>query len=319
MTTNALTTNTLAAINHELERDPRLRSHHTRRGYLSDLTRFETWRAGRTLTKLLVEEYAADLQREGRSPNSINRTLAAIRWWARKLADLAYENPNMDKATREEITLQAGRVTNVGDVKGERKQKGRHITPGELDALMTTCANDQTAAGIRDAAIIATAWVTGARRSELADLTLADWTQTEDDAGELSIRGKGDKVRTEYVFNGAFDALADWKTIRGDAPGALFYAIRRGGHVQTKGFSAKALPQMLEKRRQQAAVKALTWHDFRRTFAGNLLDSGADLVTVQKLMGHSSPTTTALYDRRGEHTRRRAVQTLHVPYRRAQL
>ena len=65
----------------------------------------------------------------------------------------------------------------------------------------------------------------------------------------------------------------------------------------------------------EARLKPLTWHDFRRTFAGNLLDSGADLATVQRLMGHSDPSTTSGYDRRGEETRRKAVQALFVPYR----
>jgi site-specific recombinase XerD len=68
---------------------------------------------------------------------------------------------------------------------------------------------------------------------------------------------------------------------------------------------------MLEKRRVQAGLRR---HDFRRTFAGNLLDSGNDLVTVQKLMGHASPTTTAAHDRCGEEVKRRASRSLHVPY-----
>jgi site-specific recombinase XerD len=63
-------------------------------------------------------------------------------------------------------------------------------------------------------------------------------------------------------------------------------------------------------------VKPLTWHDFRRSFAGNLLDNGHDLVTVQKLMGHVSPTTTSNYDRRGEEAKRRASRSLHVPHHR---
>jgi site-specific recombinase XerD len=80
------------------------------------------------------------------------------------------------------------------------------------------------------------------------------------------------------------------------------------------GISDDALAQMLEKRRIQAGLRRLTWHDFRRTFAGNLLDKGNDLVTVQKLMGHASPTTTAGYDRRGEDAKRRGSRSLHVPY-----
>ena len=76
---------------------------------------------------------------------------------------------------------------------------------------------------------------------------------------------------------------------------------------------------MLQKREEQAGVNHLTWHDFRRTFAGNLLDNGFDLVTTQKLLGHSTPTSTSQYDRRREEVKRRAVRSLRVPYARRAL
>ncbi|MCB0085426.1 MAG: site-specific integrase, partial [Caldilineaceae bacterium] len=73
---------------------------------------------------------------------------------------------------------------------------------------------------------------------------------------------------------------------------------------------------ILQKRGHQAGVNPFSPHDVRRTFAGELLDANTDLVTVQKLMGHSNPQTTASYDRRGEAVKRKAVQKLHAPWRR---
>jgi hypothetical protein len=69
-------------IAHELAKDPRLKSTNTRHGYLTALAQFEAWRSGRPMTKMLVEAYAADLEQTGRSPTTINRKLAAVRWGA---------------------------------------------------------------------------------------------------------------------------------------------------------------------------------------------------------------------------------------------
>lgn len=99
-------------------------------------------------------------------------------------------------------------------------------------------------------------------------------------------------------------------------PGPLFCPVLKSGAIRAgRGVSPEAMAQMLAGRARRAGIdKPLTWHDFRRTFAGNLLEAGHDLVTVQRLMGHATPATTALYDRRDESSRRRAVRSLHVPY-----
>lgn len=313
-----------------LENDPRLVSKHTTRQYKSDLLVFEAWRGNKPLTKILVETYAAQLQADGRAPSTINQRLAAIRWYARKMADLA-----LDYGHDKEAAEQAARVATVEDVKGERPEKGRHIDQGELSALMDACMKDKTPAGTRDAAVIALAWSTGLRRDEISRIQLTDLTPAEDGI-DIEVIGKGVQRRKVYINDGAAAALTDWLDLRGNEPGRLFVDVdkagkilatrqektvkdgkKRAGTVVYRGgsMSGEALRKMLDKRSQQAQLsKPATWHDFRRTFAGNLWDAKIDGVTIQKLMGHASQNQTAKYDRRPEAARRQAVRVLHVPY-----
>jgi site-specific recombinase XerD len=65
---------------------------------------------------------------------------------------------------------------------------------------------------------------------------------------------------------------------------------------------------------ERAGVAAFSPHDCRRSLAGDLLDAGVDLATVQAMLGHASPATTARYDRRGERAVRQASERVHVPY-----
>lgn len=76
----------------------------------------------------------------------------------------------------------------------------------------------------------------------------------------------------------------------------------------------QAVLDILRQRGKEAKLASFSPHDFRRTFASNMIDAGVDIVTVQNLMGHASPVTTAHYDRRGEAAKRRAAGLLHTPY-----
>jgi len=306
-------TTTLAQIAIMLESDPRLGTN-SRRAYYNALADFETWRAGRTTSKLLVEAYAAHLQATGRAATGINQVLAAIRWWSRKIADMAHEANIPDEARRRTVE-QSLRVAEVANVKGKRLPTGRIITTGELAALMAACARDGSPAGARDAAIFAVEAKAGMRRGELVRLTMADWQDGGDGGGVLVVRkGKGNKERKCFVRNGAYAALRDWLAVRGPGPGPLFCAIHKSGEIQPAGLTTQALGDMLRKRTVQAGVAMCTWHDWRRSFASTLLDAGVDLVTVSRLMGHEQTTTTARYDLRGEEVQRKAVDVIHVPY-----
>lgn len=191
---------------------------------------------------------------------------------------------------------------------------GRALSFGEWLGLFAACQADASPAGVRDAAIIALLKIAGLRRAEVAGLNLADFdgaTRT------LTVHGKRNKTRTVPIEDkGALDALSDWLYLRGDVPGALFTRIRKGGVILASGLSDQAIYAILKKRGKEARLADFTPHDMRRTFAGDLLDAGVDLATVQKLMGHADANTTAGYDRRGETAKRGAVKKLHVPYKR---
>ena len=192
-------------------------------------------------------------------------------------------------------------------------ERGRHISSGEIIALVNACL-DGSKAGTRDAALLAVAYTGGLRRNELSALTVADYNPTE---GMITVRGgKGGKDRTVYLPESALDALNEWLQVRGATPGALFTRIRKGDNLSLEGMSNQAVYDIMGARAEKAGVKEFSPHDLRRTYAGDMLDHGADLSTVQKLMGHSSPQTTAQYDRRGARAKKAAASKLHFPYQR---
>ncbi len=203
------------------------------------------------------------------------------------------------------------RAADVGAVRGSTLPAGRALSAGELRSLFVACS-DSTAAGARDAALLAVLYGCGVRRSEAVGLNLADY---ERETGELKVRaGKGNKDRTTYATAGARAAIEAWLTVRGEAPGALLCPVDKVGRVYPRRLNAQAALDSLRMRCARAGVAHCSPHDLRRSFISDLLDAGADISTVQRLAGHADPKTTARYDRRGEETKRRAAELLNVPF-----
>ena len=205
------------------------------------------------------------------------------------------------------------RAIDLQSVKGETLPAGRELQPGEISGLLGSCETDLTAAGARDAAIIALMYGAGLRRDEVTRLNLADYDQ---ESGRLVILGKRSKERTAYLINGAAAAMSDWLAVRGSETGPLFWPVNKGGNLIPRRMTNQAIYNLLKKRAELAGVRDFSPHDMRRTFVSDLLDSGADITTVAKMAGHSSVQTTARYDRRGEQAKQKAAGLLHVPYHR---
>ncbi len=245
--------------------------------------------------RLIEREYA---------PATANKMLAALRGVLREAWKLGH-------MTAEDFH----RAVELEPVRGTVEPRGRALNQVEVIALFKECESDDTASGVRDAAMIALLYGAGLRRSELVGLNVSDYDAP---SGALRVRGKGRKARTVYVTHGSREALEAWLSharIGIDASTKpLFVPIDKAGRLQPRRMTDQALYYALRRRAKAAGIKEFSPHDLRRTFIGDMLDAGADISAVQQLAGHSNISTTARYDRRGERAKKKAMSLLLVPY-----
>lgn len=247
-----------------------------------------------------LAEFRAGLMRSGFAPATVNKIIAAVKG----VLQQCWQSGLLDGETLSRCNA------SLKSVRGSTLPKGRHVPKAEVARLFRAISRTPNPAASRDAAIIALLCI-GLRRAEVASLGMADY---ESESGRLVIRGKGGKERAVFLTNGAKSAVDDWLTVRGDQPtDALIAAVDKGGKIIPHGITAQSVYASLRKRASEAGL-SMTPHDFRRSFIGEALSGGVDVVTVQHLVGHSSPSTTARYDRRGEEVKRSAMAVVSVPY-----
>ena len=143
--------------------------------------------------------------------------------------------------------------------------------------------------GLRDKAILELLFSTGLRVSELCALN-SDIDLKKD---EMSVRGKGDKVRVVFFSEVAKQAVKDYLAKRKDMSEALFTSLnRQSGHRLT----ARSVERIVKHYAIKAGItKKVTPHIIRHSFATDLLQNGADIRSVQMMLGHSNISTTQIY------------------------
>jgi integrase len=199
------------------------------------------------------------------------------------------------------------KATDFSQYPESREPRGRALGAGEIRQLIDSCSSGSIA-DIRNLAIVGILRSGGLRRTELVNLNVDDF---HGDTGAIRVHnGKGGKDRTVYLSEQAIAFVRDWIEIRGKAPGPLLLPIDKISRIYARRLTPDAILKIVQKLADQAGIKPFSPHDFRRTFCSDLLDAGVDIVTVQKLAGHTSPTVTAKYDRRGDEVLRRAAQNL---------
>lgn len=235
------------------------------------------------------------------APTTVNKMLVALR----RVLKEAYR---LDLIEMTDYT----KAIDLANIKASGELRGRALDEDEIASLIESCLFKRTPLDLRDAALIAILRIGGIRRQELADLKLADLDLS---SGSLVVRrGKRGKRRVVYLTAEALGIIEDWLLVRGSEPGALICPVNKGGRVELRHFApdGDGIYKLVRERAIKAGVKRFSPHDFRRTFCSDLFDSDTDIFTVQKLAGHVSPSTSAKYDRRGEETKRKAVQGLKL-------
>ncbi|PAT03769.1 site-specific tyrosine recombinase XerD [Corynebacterium sp. NML 150383] len=265
-------------------------STHTESNYRRDVNRYLTWleRAGITdlaaVSALDVEAYVANLRRgvDGTKPlatSSVARALVV----ARGLHKFGVAEGVLPRDVAAEV---------APPQQGE--QLPDTLSVAEVESLLDSCAGD-TPVGVRDRALLELLYATGARVSEVLALNVDDASELEHGAGVLTVTGKGNKQRLVPVGSHAQDALQAYlvRVRPSFATGkshALFLNTRGGALSRQSAWTA------IKQAAERAGVhKDISPHTLRHSFATHLLEGGADVRTVQELLGHASVTTTQIY------------------------
>ncbi len=166
------------------------------------------------------------------------------------------------------------------------------ITNEELSRLLDSPKGNELK-DVRDRAILELLFSTGLRVSELCALT----RDIDLSVDELSIRGKGGKVRVVFISEKAKKNIKDYLKLRKDLGDALFVQVReRDTKKEPKGLDRRSVERIVKYHAIKAGVsKKVTPHTLRHVFATDLLSNGADLRSVQALLGHSNISTTQVY------------------------
>lgn len=162
---------------------------------------------------------------------------------------------------------------------------------------------------LRDQAILELLFSTGLRVAELVSLKRQQVNLKKD---EFPIRGKGDKLRIAFLSERAKEALRNYLAARQDSSPALFTRIGRNLPItDTSPLSARSIERLVKKYAKLAGVSPqISPHTLRHTMATDLLQAGADLRSVQEILGHASITTTQIYT----HITNKRLREVHKKY-----
>ncbi|EHK70916.1 MULTISPECIES: site-specific tyrosine recombinase XerD [Pseudomonadaceae] len=272
-------------------------SPHTRSAYRTDLLAFARWLEGRGLTlesvgRDAVLDHLGWRLSEGYQARSTARFLSGLRSFYK-------------------YAVREGRLAEDPTLLVSMPQLGaplpKSLSEADVEALLAAPDTEDTL-GLRDRTMLEVLYATGLRVTELISLTLDEINLRE---GSLRVFGKGSKERLIPLGEEAIAWLESYlKTARplllGGQPGDILFPSQRGTPMTRQTFWHR-----IKLHAQVAGIRtSLSPHTLRHAFATHLLNHGADLRTVQMLLGHTSLSTTQIYT----HVARVRLQQLHAQH-----
>lgn len=246
----------------------------------------------REVTPEVIIEYLVQIKNEGLSANSMNRSLAALRGFYKYLL--------------QEKRIEQTPLANIELAKVWMRLPDT-ISKEEMNVILAQ-PGDQTAFALRDSAMLELLYATGIRVSELINLTMnsINWQ-----VGFVTVMGKGSKERIVPIGKTAYDCTrlyvdnARPQLMQKKSTDMLF--LNRFGGKFTRQGLWKIVVRYAKKAGMQKKVYP---HTFRHSFASHLLEGGADLRTVQVMLGHADISTTQIYT----HITRERLREIHHKY-----
>lgn len=275
----------------EKNRSPKTRENYER--YLREFLNFSKIKAAKDITEETVRSFRVSLSRKNLKKITQNYYVIAIRNFLKYLTkrDQAVLSPDkieLPKIARRQIEI---------------------LEYKDLERLLEA-ASGENQRELRDRAILETFFSTGLRLSELCSLD----RYLDLKRGEITVRGKGEKLRVVFISERARAAIKKYLDKRSDPDPALFISFSKAKNPKVLGrITPRAVERLVNFYSKKAGILGkVTPHQLRHQFATDLLLNGADLRAVQEMLGHASISTTQIYTHLTNKELKEIHQTFHA-------
>ncbi len=270
----------------EIEKGRSLKTRENYEHYLRKFFQDQKIQSPAAIDEAAVREFRLGLARSGIKKITQNYYIIALRNFLKFLIKrgfetLAPEKIELPKVARQEIDF---------------------LEASELERLLAAPQGNNLRI-LRDRAVLETLFSTGLRLAELCKLKRS----VDLKRGELSVRGKGEKIRVVFFSDGAKKAIADYLAKRQDAEEFLFVSLDKKNKA-IGPITPRSVQRLVDFYARLAGLpKKIHPHTFRHAFATDLLINGADLRSVQEMLGHANISTTQVYT----HLTNRQLKEVH--------